>query len=61
MFADDIVFCSETSEDVELQFDRWCTDLKIGRMKANRTKTDYRDLNGHRNDKTELEVLRFQK
>ena len=41
MFADDIVICSESKEQVERSLERWRYALERRGMKINRSKTEY--------------------
>ena len=41
MFADDIVICSESKEQVEEKLESWIYALEIRGMKVNRIKTEY--------------------
>lgn len=46
MFADDIVICSESREQVEENLERWRYELERRGMKVNRSKTEYLCVNG---------------
>ncbi|KAJ8381504.1 hypothetical protein SKAU_G00022820 [Synaphobranchus kaupii] len=46
MFADDIVICSESREQVEENLERWRYELERRAMKVNRSKTEYLCVNG---------------
>ncbi|KAK3519671.1 hypothetical protein QTP86_005328 [Hemibagrus guttatus] len=46
MFADDIVICSESSEQVEENLERWRFALERRGMKVSRSKTEYMCVNG---------------
>ena len=52
VFADDIVICKETKEEVERKLECWRYALKRIRMKVIRSKTEYLCLNGRNDDKT---------
>ena len=41
MFAEDIVICSESTEQVEEKLERWRYDLERRGMKVSRSKTKY--------------------
>ena len=41
LFADDIVICEETREEVERRLESWKYALKRKGMKVNRSKTEY--------------------
>ena len=45
MFADDIVICSESKEQVEEKLERWRYALERRGMKVNRRKTEYMCVN----------------
>nr|XP_033493144.1 uncharacterized protein LOC117263658 [Epinephelus lanceolatus] len=45
MFADDIVICSESREQVEENLERWRNALERRRMKVNHSKTEYMCVN----------------
>ena len=45
MFADDIVICSETKEQVERSLERWRYALETIRIKVSRSKTEYMRVN----------------
>ena len=51
LFADDIVICKETREEVEWRLESWRYALKRG-MKVNRSKTEYLCINGENDGKT---------
>ena len=46
MFADDIVICSESKEQVEEKLDSWRYAMERRGMKVNRRKTECMCLNG---------------
>ena len=50
LFADDIVICEETMEEVEQRLECWRYALERRRMKVSRSKTEYLCINGE-NDK----------
>ena len=50
LFADDIVICEETREEVERRLEFWRYALEKREMKVSRSKTEY--LNGGNDDKT---------
>ena len=45
MFADDIVICGETREEVEASLERWRYALERGRIRVSRSKTEYMCVN----------------
>ena len=51
LFADDIVICEETREDVESKLESWRYALERG-MKVSRSKTEYLCINGGNDDET---------
>ena len=55
LFADDIVICKETREEVEWILECWRYALKRSRIKVNRLKTKYLCVNGG-NDKETMMV-----
>ena len=61
MLAYDIVLCSETREDVEIQLDRECTALEGREMKISRTKTEYLALKGDQSHIIELRGVKVLK
>ena len=52
LFADDIVNCEETREEVERRLEFWRYALERRGMKANRSKTKYMCINGGNSDET---------
>ena len=52
LFADDIVICEETREEVELSLESWRYALKRRGMKISRSKTKYLCINGGNDNKT---------
>ena len=52
LFADDIVICKETREEVERRLESWKYALKKRGMKASRSKTQYLCINGGNDDET---------
>ena len=52
MFADDIVICEETREEVEQRLEFWKYALERRGMKASRLKTKYLCINGGNDDET---------
>ena len=52
LFADDIVICEETREEVERRLESWRYTLKRRKMKVSRLKTEYLCINGGNNDET---------
>ena len=52
LFADDIVICEETREEVERRIDSWRCALERRGMKISRSKTEYLCINGENDDKT---------
>ena len=54
MFADDIVICSESKEQVERSLGRWRYALERRGMKVNRSKTEYMCMNERGDGETVL-------
>ena len=52
LFADDIVICEETREEVERRLESWKYALERRGMKVNRSKTEYLCINGENDDET---------
>ena len=52
LFADDIVICEETREEVERRFESWRYALERRGMKVSRSKTEYLCINGGNDDET---------
>ena len=52
LFADDIVICEETREEVEQRLESWKYALERREMKASRSKTKYLCINGGNDDAT---------
>ena len=52
LFADDIVICEETREEVERRLEYWKYALERRAMKVNRSKTKYLCITGGNDDKT---------
>ena len=52
LFADDIVICEETREEVEWRLECWRYALERRGMKVRRSKTKYLCINGGNDDKT---------
>ena len=52
LFADDIVICEETREEVEQRLEIWRYALKIREMKISRSKIEYLCINGGNDDET---------
>ena len=52
LFADDIVICKETSEELERRPESWRYALERRRMKVSRSKTEYLCINGGNDKKT---------
>ena len=52
LFADDIVICKETREEVERRLESWRYALERRGMKVNRSKTKYLCINGENDDET---------
>ena len=50
LFADDIVICKETREEVEQRLEFWRYALKKREMKVSRSKTKYLCINGGNDD-----------
>ena len=53
LFADDIVICEETREEVEQRLESWKYALERRGMKVSRSKTQYLCINGGNDDETE--------
>ena len=56
LFADDIVICEETREEVEQRLESWRYALKRRGMKVSRSKTEYLCINGG-NDNETVKIL----
>ena len=52
LFADDIIICKETREEVEQRLKFWRYALKRRGMKVNRLKTEYLCINGGNDNET---------
>ena len=52
LFADNIVICDKTSEEVERRLEFWMNALKRRGMKVSRSKTECLCINGENDDKT---------
>ena len=52
LFADNIVICEETREEVERKLESWMYALKRRGMKVSRSKTKYLCINGGNDDET---------
>ena len=52
LFADDIVICEETREEVKRRLESWKYALERRGMKVNRSKTKYLCTNGGNDDET---------
>ena len=52
LFADDIVICEETREEVERRLESWRYALKRTGMKVSRLRTEYLCINGGNDDET---------
>ena len=52
LFADDIVICEETREEVERRLECWRHELERRGMKVSRSKTEYLCINGGNDDET---------
>ena len=52
LFADDIVICKETREEVEQRLESWRYALERRVMKVNRSKTEYLCVNGGNDEET---------
>ena len=52
LFADDIVICEETREEVEQRLESWKYALERRGMKISRSKTEYLCINGGNDDET---------
>ena len=52
LFADDIVICKESREEVEQRLECWRFALERRGMKVSRSKTEYLCINGGNDDKT---------
>ena len=52
LFADDIVICKETGEEVERRLESWKYALEKRGMKVSRSKTEYLCINGGNDDET---------
>ena len=61
MFADDIVICSESKEQVKRSLERWRYALERRGMKVSRSKTEYMCVNERENGETVLQVVEVPK
>ena len=52
LFADDIVICEDTREEVEQRLECWVYALEKRGMKVSRSKTEYLCINGGNDDET---------
>ena len=52
LFADDIVICEETREEVKRRLESWKYALQRTGMKVSRSKTEYLSINGGNDDET---------
>ena len=52
LFADDIMICKETREEVEWRLESWRCALERRGMKVNRSKIEYLCINGGNDDET---------
>ena len=52
LFADDIVICEDTREEVERRIECWRYALERRGMKISRSKTEYLCVNGENDKKT---------
>ena len=52
LFADDIVVCEETREEVERRLEYWRYELERRGMKVSRSKTEYLCENGRNDNET---------
>ena len=52
LFADDIVICKETREEVEQRLKAWRYALERREIKVNRSKTEYLCINGGNDNET---------
>ena len=64
LFADNIVICEETREEVEQRLESWKYALERKGMKVSRSKTEYLCINGGNDDETvkmeDIKVLRVR-
>ena len=64
LFADNIVICKETREEVEQRLESWKYALERKGMKVSRSKTEYLCINGGNDDETvkmeDIKVLRVR-
>ena len=60
LFADDIVICKETREEVEQRLESWKYALERRGMKVSRSKTKYLCINGGNDDETYTKVPRIK-
>ena len=52
LFADDILICKETREELERRPESWRYAVERRRMKVSRSKTEYLCINGGNDKKT---------
>ena len=62
LFADDIVICEETREEVEQRLESWRYALERRGMKVSRSKTEYLCINGGNEDETvKMEITKVSR
>ena len=61
LFADDIVICKETREEVPQRLESWRYALKKRGMKVSRSKTEYLCINGNDKETVKMEDTKVQR
>ncbi len=61
MFADDVVICCESREEVETELEKWRYALERRGLRVNRTKTEYLSINGENRETVRLQGAEIAK